>query len=94
MAKKKGLLENTVGKVVGGAVKGVDNLLDFIVSPLTDEPKKTKSSKKVVAKTTQKVAKAEKPISSTKTTITKSVTVKQTTTIKSGGSKTSINKKK
>ncbi len=98
MAKKKGLIENTVGKVVEGAVKGVDNLLDVIVSPFSEESKKNKPVKKSTPKNTQKTTKTKKPSTNTttKTTVSKTITIKQTTTTttKNAGSKKTMTKKK
>ena len=56
MANKKGFLEKTAGKVFEGAFKGIDNLINELVSPL--ENKKKAPAKKVA---TPK-AKKETPI--------------------------------
>lgn len=49
MANKKGILEKTVGTVVNGVAKGVDNLLDSL-NPFSKSETKKPAVKKAVAK--------------------------------------------
>ncbi|MDX2302231.1 MAG: hypothetical protein NW226_05490 [Microscillaceae bacterium] len=79
---KKGLTEKTVGKVVEGALKGVDNLLDAL-NPFKEEEKKKTAKKPVAKKTTAKKTPVSKTTAKKSTSAAK--TVKPTTS--KGGKK-------